>query len=80
MTAAELITYLQQLDPNTLVLIPGYEGDFNTANAPLPAQVIHQPDAAWYYGKYKIPQDFEAEEYENTPRIQACILGGSNST
>ena len=59
MKAKELIEVLQKLDPETLVVIDGYEGDYCI---PKGAERIHVtgPHEAvpWYYGDYKdCPED-----------------------
>lgn len=59
MKAKELIEILQKIDPETLVLVDGYEGDYS---APKKAEQIYvtgpHEDVPWYYGDYKdCPED-----------------------
>mgnify|MGYP006893250221 CR=1 FL=1 len=54
MKAKELLEILQKLDPETLIVVDGYEGDYC---APKGAEQIHvtgpHNDVPWYYGGYK---------------------------
>jgi hypothetical protein len=53
MKVKELIEVLQKLDPETLVLVDGYEGDYDTPQEALETIVCEQ-HTEWYYGDYQI--------------------------
>jgi len=65
MKAKELIEVLQKLDPNTLVVLDGYEGDYCVIQG---AERVHVsgPHKAvpWYYGDYKYCPEDEPEAIE----------------
>jgi len=54
MKAKELLEILQKLDPETLIVVDGYEGDYCE---PKGAEQIHvtgpHKNVPWYYGDYK---------------------------
>lgn len=53
MNVKELLEILQKEDPETLVVVDGYEGDYTIAKKPHHFYLKEQ-NAAWYYGEYKI--------------------------
>jgi hypothetical protein len=52
MKAKELIEILEKLDPETLVLVDGYEGDYDTPQEVVETIVCEQV-SEWYYGDYR---------------------------
>jgi len=52
MTAAELIQSLQQLNPETKIVIRGYEDGYNDILKLRQVRIKYYPDAEWYYGVY----------------------------
>ena len=62
MNVQELIQHLEKLDPNTRVIIRGYEGGFsditNIADIPIKLNV----NTAWYYGPHEEVYDEDADE------------------
>ena len=66
MTVSELVQYLIRASssPEDLVLIPGYEGGYDTPSYVDSLQVYHKK-VEWYYGEY-----WDAEDphlYEDEP-------------
>jgi hypothetical protein len=58
MKAKELIEVLQKLDPETLVVVDGYEGDYNAVKGAEQICVTGPFETPWYYGDYKdCPED-----------------------
>jgi hypothetical protein len=53
MKVKELLEILQKLDPETLVLVDAYEGDYNTPKKVIETIVCEQ-HTEWYYGDYQI--------------------------
>jgi len=64
MTVQELIQHLEKLDPNTRVIIRGYEGGYNdiTNIADIPIKL--NVNTAWYYGVHEeVLTDEDADEH-----------------
>lgn len=57
MTVAELITKLQECPQDAIALVDGYEGDQDWAGDPYTTIARYVPDAAWYYGQWKLYDD-----------------------
>jgi hypothetical protein len=55
MKVKELIEVLQKLDPETLVLVDGYEGDYDTPQEAVET-IVREQVSEWYYGDYQICQ------------------------
>ena len=53
MITKELIELLQKLDPETLILVDGYEGDYDDVAAAERIEVCGPFETPWYYGSYK---------------------------
>ena len=54
MKAKELIEVLQKLDPDTLIVVDGYEGDYCVPKGAERIYVTGPHEAVpWYYGDYK---------------------------
>jgi hypothetical protein len=54
MKIKDLIKILEKEDPETLVLVDGYEGDYDTPKSIQIIEVFEMKDTAWYYGNYKL--------------------------
>jgi len=52
MKAKELIELLQKVDPETLVVVCGYEGGYSTPKSAKTITITGPHDNAWYYGEY----------------------------
>jgi hypothetical protein len=58
MKAKELIDVLQKLDPETLIVVNGYEGDYDVPKGAERIYVTGPHETKWYYGDYKdCPED-----------------------
>lgn len=51
MTVGELITLLSKEDPNCLVLIPGYEGGWDSIES-IHKQPVNTYETGWPFGRY----------------------------
>jgi hypothetical protein len=67
MKVKELLEILQKLDPEILVIVDGYEGDYNTPKKAVET-IVREQHAEWYYGDYKICLK------EDTAAIKAIYL------
>ena len=52
MKAKELIDILQKLDPETLIIVDGYEGGYSVIKAAKQIEVSGPFKREWYYGEY----------------------------
>jgi hypothetical protein len=68
MKAKELIEVLQKLDPETLVIVDGYEGDYSVPKGAEHIFVTGPHKTKWYYGEYKDCSD------DNPDAIKAFYL------
>ena len=71
MTAPELIQHLQQLPPDTKIVVRGYEDGYNDILKLRQVKIKPQPDADWYVGEYIDSNDADA--------IAAIDLFGENT-
>ena len=71
MKVKELLEILQKEDPETLVIVDGYEGDFDTPRKTHQFYVKKQ-EAEWYYGEY------EPCSKEEPSAIRAILLPRKN--
>jgi len=53
MKIKELIAELQKLDPELMVVVPGYEGGYSEANGLHPIRLDLNVNTEWYYGKHE---------------------------
>ncbi|MDD4143913.1 MAG: hypothetical protein PHN68_04695 [Prolixibacteraceae bacterium] len=70
MTAAVLIKYLQQIHPDTKIVVRGYEDGYNDNLKLRKVRIKYYPDAEWYYGVYSDSKD--------TDSMDAVDLYGEN--
>jgi hypothetical protein len=66
MKVKELIEILQKLDPETLVLVDGYEGGYAVPIGTKQIEVCGPFEREWYYGEY---DDCKEEELFKTKAI-----------
>jgi hypothetical protein len=66
MKAKELIETLQKLDPETLVLVNGYEDGYTIPTGTKQMEVCGPFKRAWYYGEY---DDCKEDELLKTKAI-----------
>jgi len=67
MKVKELLKILQKENPETLVLVDGYEGDY-TAPRNTHQFYVREQEAEWYYGEY------EPCSKEDSAAIKAILL------
>ncbi len=60
MTARELILKLQQLDPETKVVVRGYEDGYNDIFSLKRVRIKTMAKGAWYYGEYTDSDESDA--------------------
>ena len=53
MTAKQLIEILQQVDPETRIFVPGYEGGYDDASANGIRDIALDVHNEWYYGDHE---------------------------
>ena len=53
MTIQELIQKLSQYDPNTRVIVRGYEDGFNDVNYTEQRKIVLNYHSEWYYGSHQ---------------------------
>lgn len=62
MKAKDLILKLQQLDPDTKVVVRGYEDGYNDIFSLKPVKIKIAENGEWYYGEYEDSTDADAIE------------------
>ncbi len=70
MTALELINHLQNLPPETKVVVRGYEDGYNDILQLKRVKIKHKNDSHWYDGEFEYSNDADA--------IDAIDLFGEN--
>ena len=76
MTVKEPIRELQQLDPDTLIIVRGYEDGYNNILRLILRKIIPHPERkADYYGEYASATNEEEEK----AAIRAVELYGENT-
>jgi hypothetical protein len=70
MKVKELIEQLQKFDPETLVMVEGYEGGIDYPNEPFETLVRLNVNEDWYYGKHETCHATD----ENKPDCAAVII------
>jgi uncharacterized protein (UPF0297 family) len=75
MTVQELITQLQQLDPNTSVFRQGYEGGYNDVNNIITdvymALDVYEPK---YFGSHEQVEELDQEQLEGKAIVRGVII------
>jgi len=75
MTVQELITQLQQVDPNTLVFRQGSEGGYNDVNNIITdvymALDIYEPK---YFGSHEPGEELDQEQLEGKAIVKGIII------
>lgn len=68
MKVKELIEKLKEFDPDTLVMVEGYEGGLDTPKTIYSAPVVLNANFEWYYGKHE-----EYRERKHSPHRPDCM-------
>ena len=71
MTAQQLIEKLQQLDPETRIFVPGYEGGYNDATISNIQNIALDVHDAWYYGTH---EDAASELSKGKTIVKGIVL------
>jgi uncharacterized protein (UPF0297 family) len=75
MTVKELITQLQQVDPNTSVFRQGYEGGYNDVNNIITdvymALDVYEPK---YFGSHEQVEELDQEQLEGKVIVKGIII------
>ena len=75
MTVQELITQLQQLDPNVIVFRHGYEGGFDEVNSiQLDQEIALNVFDSWYFGSHEKVKDLDKEQLEGKKIVKGVII------
>ena len=75
MTVQELITELQQLDPNARVFRHGYEGGYDDVNKISPdVEMALDIYDSWYFGKHDLVYDLDKEQLEGKTIVKALVI------
>ena len=59
MTVGELIQKLQEYDPETMVVVNGYEGGVNACSSCKEESIKLGVNSEWYYGNHEIVHNGE---------------------
>ena len=75
MTVQELITQLQQLDPNTKVFRHGYEGGFDDVNTISPeVEMALNVNDSWYFGSHEKVDDLDKEQLKGKTIVKGVVI------
>ncbi|MEY3827558.1 MAG: hypothetical protein RLZZ148_2378 [Cyanobacteriota bacterium] len=77
MTIKELIKILSQYDPETRVVVSGYEGGYNDLLEVEPLSIKLNVNTKWYYGAHDTA-DERSEPIPNVPFTSVVYLRGYN--
>ena len=73
MTAKQLIEALQQVDPETRIFVPGYEGGYNDATISNIQNIALDVHDAWYYGTHE-DADHSYYKVEGKTIVKGVVL------
>jgi hypothetical protein len=75
MKVIDLVQRLQEFDPETVVVLSGYEGGYNTVSGIVePQTFVEGVNAAWYYGPHELDHEYLDPEHGSKPRFQALTI------
>jgi len=75
MTVQELITQLQQLDPNARVFRHGYEGGFDDVNSiQIDREIALDVYDSWYFGSHEKVMELDKEQLEGKVIVKGVII------
>ena len=78
MNIKELIEMLYQFDPETRVIVKGYEDGFNDISEVKEMSIMLNVHREWYYGVHDKPCPEYKEMLPNSTEVKAIYLGGKN--
>lgn len=72
-TAADLIQMLLAYDPETVILIPGYEGGFKPIHTVKKETLLKDVNKEWYYGQHDtVDSVCDPESYQKETFLILC--------
>ena len=75
MKVIDLVQRLQELDPEMVVVLSGYEGGYNTVSGVVePRTFVEGVNCAWYYGPHELDDEYLDPEHGSKPRFQALTI------
>lgn len=72
MKVKNLIAELQQFDPDLMVVVSGYEGGVEEAQATSEHTIALNVNESWYYGPHEMIN--EEDRHEGHERVQAVYV------
>ena len=72
MKVKDLIVQLQALDPEMLVLAPGYEGGLKEVEHVRVTEVALNVNTEWYYGPHEEPD--EPDDFKGFDRAKGFLI------
>ncbi|UBF24179.1 hypothetical protein K9N68_20965 [Kovacikia minuta CCNUW1] len=79
MNIRELIETLSQFDPETRVVVAGYEGGFNDITQIQPCEIRLNMYQDWFYGSHGKADDAQIQQLlPDAPIAAAVVLKGEN--
>lgn len=74
MKVKELIERLQALDPELMVVRPGYEGGVTEVDHITAIEVFLNVNEEWYYGEHEQIDDYTRDRYKGAERSTVLEL------
>jgi len=74
MTVAELIETLREFNPETRVVVDGYEGGYADVAVSETTPILLNVHHEWYYGEHDIPGLVTGRAAEGKKKVDAVIL------
>lgn len=78
MKIKDLIEILSQFNPETRVIVAGYEGGFNDLTSIKPIQIKLNVNKKWYYGAHDKINQIINQDSSNSTEVTAIYLSGKN--
>lgn len=79
MNIRELIETLSQFDPETRVVVAGYENGFNDITQIQPCEIRLNVHQDWFYGSHGKADDAQVQQLlPDAPVVAAVVLTGEN--
>lgn len=75
MVVKELITKLEQLDPNLRVFVHGYEGGYHDSNNISPeVEMALNVNDSWYFGDHDLVENLDREQLKDKTIVKGVII------
>jgi len=79
MKVKDLIAALHAMDPEHMVVIPGYEGGVTELIGLNTVTIALNVHDEWYYGEHDVVHRGDGRPYLEHEKAQAVLLGAENS-